>query len=169
MKHAQFILVLFVSVYLVGCGPAKYPSDWPKTYPCTITVTKGGQPLEDVMVLLARTEKHGSWAVSGKTDASGVAEIETSWTHAVSKGAPEGTFKVTLSKTETPPPPSKSDAELEAMSYDERAAFLEAEAEKIRNASAFPASISDPATTQVRIEVKPGTPAEFTIDVNDYR
>ena len=125
--------------------------------------------MEGVTLLLARTENHGSWAVSGLTDASGVAEIETSWTKASAKGAPEGTFKVTANKAAPPSELSISQEELEAMPYDKRTAFMEAEAAKSRNNPLIPRALADPGITKVQIEVKPGTPATLTIEVNDYR
>ena len=169
MKYVTCIILLLGFVCLTGCGPSKYPPDWPKTYPCTITVTKGGQPLEGATVIMDRIENHGSWAVSGLTNASGVAEIMTSWTKASTKGAPEGTFKITLSKAESPFVSSKSDAELEAMPYDMRTAFLATEQAKARANPSIPRVLADPAVAKAQIEVKPGTPATLTIEVDDYR
>jgi len=164
----QGAVLLFVFVWLPGCG-SKYPPDWPKTYPCTITVTKDGQPYEGVTILMTRLEDHGSWAVSGLTDASGVAEIETSWTKASVKGAPEGRFKVTASKAEPPPELPISEAELQVMSYDNRTAFMEAERLKRQNSPPLiPQALADPGMTKVQIEVKPGTPAALSVEVNDY-
>jgi hypothetical protein len=168
MKLIKYIPLLLLFVCQIGCG-SKYPADWPKTYPCTITVTKDGKPYEGVTLVLARTENHGSWAVAGLTNSSGVAEIETSWTKASVKGAPEGTFKITASAAAPPPERSISDAELEAMPYDKRTAFLEAEAAKARNSAAIPVSLADPSRTKALIEVKPDTPATLTIEINDYR
>ena len=162
------VALLSVMVCLAGCE-SKFPPDWPKTYPCTITVTKGGQPLEGVTVLLTRTENHGSWAVSGLTDSSGVAVIETSWTKAAAKGAPEGTFTITANKAAPPAELSISQAELEAMPYDQRTAFLAAEAEKNRKNPLIPQSLAAPGVSKVKIEVKPGTPAALSIEVDDYR
>jgi len=169
MKHITHITLLLLCVCLFGCGEAKYPPDWPKTYPCTITVTKDGKPYEGVTLTLSRTENHGSWAVSGLTDASGVAEIETSWTKASEKGAPEGTFKITASVATPPLKLSVSDAELEAMPYDKRTALIEAETAKAQKNAALPISLADPSVAKAQIEVKPGTPATLTIEVNDYR
>ena len=168
MKYIRQITLLLGLVFFVGCG-SQYPPDWPKTYPCTITVTKGGQPLEGVTLVLERIDNHGSWAVAGITDSSGVAEIETSWTKAATKGAPEGTFKITLSKAEPPVELSISEAALEAMPYDRRTAFIEAETERRRQNPLFPPALADPARAQVQIEVTQGSPATLTIEVDDYR
>ena len=168
MKYAQYAILIGIAVSLVGCT-SKYPPDWPKTYPCTITVTKGGEPYKDVTVLLARTANHGSWAVSGLTDSSGDAVIETSWTKASTKGAPEGTFTVTLSVATPPIEISIPQEQLEAMPYDRRTAFIEAETAKQRQKSMLPPALADPARAKVQIEVQPGTPATLTIEVDDYR
>jgi len=167
MKYTLYIPLLLGFVCLTGCGP-EYPADWPKTHPCSITVTQAGQPQEGVTVVLARIENHGSWAVSGITNASGIAEIETSWTKAATKGAPEGTFTVTLSRAMPPFELSISDAELEAMPYDRRTAFIDAETTKARQKHQLPFALADPARAKVQIEVKPGTPATLSIEINDY-
>ena len=167
MRTITFLLFAVAIIIQSGCGQ-QFPPDWPKTYPTTITVTQDGQPYEGVTLVLTRTENHGSWAVAGITNASGIAEIETSWTHASAKGAPEGTFRVTLSK-DVPFERSISDEELNAMPYDRRTAFLEAEAAHRRNNPVFPRSLADPAAARVQVEVIPGEPAAFTIEVSDYR
>lgn len=102
-------------------------------------------------------------------DQSQYAEIETSWTKAAVKGAPEGTFNITASAATPPPELSISQAELDAMPYDRRTAFLEAETAKARNNPSIPASLADPGRTKAQIEVKPGTPATLAIEINDYR
>jgi len=168
MRPIIFLSLVTAFVIQTGCGQ-QLPPDWPKTYPCTITVTKDGEPLEGATVYLTRTENHGSWAVAGLTNASGVAEMETSWTHAATKGAPEGTFTVTLSKAEPPPELSIPQAELEAMPYDRRTAFVEAEMARARANPLIPRALADPAVAKVQIEVVPGTPATLTIEVNDHR
>ena len=168
MKCINSIALLLVFICLAGCG-SKYPPDWPKTYPCTVTVTKGGQPYEGVSILMSRTENHGSWAVAGLTDASGVAVIETSWTKASVKGAPEGTFKVTASKAAPPAESSMSREEYEAMPYDKRTAVLAQEAAKSRNNPLIPRSLADPGKTQLLFTVEPGKPAALTIEVDNYK
>ena len=165
------MITLFLGVVcLAGCGP-QFPADWPKTYPCTITVTQDGQPMEGVTLYLTRTENHGSWAVAGITNSSGVAVIETSWTHAASRGAPEGTFSVSASMPTPPYVQSISDDELNAMPYDRRTAFLEADMRRHqREFPGLPPSLSVPGMAGApQIEVIPGTPATLTIEINDFR
>ena len=95
----RLILLATVGVVVVsaaGCGGPKRPDGFPVVYPCTITVTQGNTPLEGVSVTLRHSETSGKWAISGITNASGVANIRT---HGQFPGAPMGTFKVVLSKT----------------------------------------------------------------------
>jgi len=177
MKNTILITLLFGLAFFFGCGPELTP-DWEKTYPCTVTVTWGGKPKENVTVYLERVENHGSWAVMGTTNASGVAEISTSWMKASVKGSPAGTFKVSMSM---PAPPFKSKTipdvspeELQAMhpaERERRAAALRAEVERWRDTSPdfLPMDLMDSNKSPVRIEVVPGTPATLTIEVEDYR
>jgi len=71
----------------------------PDLFPCKITITQGGRPLEDATVQLV-PEKDAfdfdfPWYIIGKTDANGTAKIFTHTDHA---GAPAGKFKVLVSK-----------------------------------------------------------------------
>jgi len=171
MRTLIILSLTVVLAFQAGCGQ-QYPSDWPKTYPCTITVTEGGVPVEGVSVLLSRTENHGSWAVSGLTNTGGVAEIETSWTHSAVKGAPEGTFIVMPSKAGPPFQPSISDADWAAMPYEKRDAFMDAEKAKWlqNNPPLLPEKLAIATSSPIRIEVKPGTPtATLTIEINEHR
>ena len=81
---------------------------FPPLYPCQITITQGEQPLEGAMVRLVPETGSFAWGITGKTDAHGTAKMST---HTNYPGAPEGTFKVCVSKIyETPsqiPPPVK--------------------------------------------------------------
>jgi hypothetical protein len=88
-------LVLLVT----GCGPT-LPKGFPKLYPTILTVTQEGQPLADADVLLySATDSSLRWVVSGRTDASGQAQLKTVATAQISvSGAPLGKFKVTVIK-----------------------------------------------------------------------
>jgi len=103
-----FILSIFVVCAFSGCGKEERPAGFPTLYPCTITITQEEKPLDGALVRLVPESGSSQWIVSGKTDASGTAKLST---HAKFAGAPEGTFKVCISKIyETPsqfPPPAK--------------------------------------------------------------
>ncbi len=87
------LVALFCCVAVVGCGRPK-PDGMPKLFPCSVKALQDGVPLADATVTF-----HGGddfkWAVSGATDANGVAKI---YTHGTYPGAPEGEFKVTITK-----------------------------------------------------------------------
>ena len=98
--HKTFIITALALCVLLGCGQRKRPDGLPVLYPCEITITQGGLPLAGAVVRLAPEEGTLAWPIVGKTNADGVAVIET---HVDFPGAPEGTFKVLVSKTELTP------------------------------------------------------------------
>jgi len=112
MQIRILIVAALVLSIFSGCGGRKRPDGLPDLYPCEITITQGGNPLEGASVRLVRETGTTDWAITGRTEANGVVKI---FTHDF-PGAPEGTFKVLVSKTElvTSMPEPDKDA-----SYDE--------------------------------------------------
>jgi hypothetical protein len=113
MPIRTLIISLFVVCTISGCSKEQRPVGFPTLYPCQITITQGGQPLEGALVRLMPESGKSEWVISGKTDAGGVAKVST---HGKFSGAPEGTFKVCVAKTyETPSQfqPPKEDAPYE--------------------------------------------------------
>ena len=98
MKHLQIFATLLIAITIIGCSGAPRPDGLPKLYPCTITIKQDGKPLEDATVQLYDPTVTNRWTVSGVTNASGVAVMRT---HGQFPGAPQGRFKVILSKTVT--------------------------------------------------------------------
>lgn len=96
MKKVVAVLCGLVLLSFVACGP-KAPQGMPKTFPCYITLVDGGTPVADAQIILY-PEQGGSLIISGQTDSKGRANITTVLASYVGKGAPEGTFKVTLHK-----------------------------------------------------------------------
>ena len=98
----RFFKKLFVGVVVALCfcsgcskGPEK-PQGFPELFPCQITITQGGSPLESAhVVLFPKTGRSNGWSTEGLTDANGVAEMKT---HADFKGAPAGDYIVRVSK-----------------------------------------------------------------------
>lgn len=93
-------LFLLLSVLATGCRHVPKPKDFPPVYPCSIAVTQEGKPLADAEVLLFSKDESCRWAVAGTTDSAGVARLRT---HGRFVGVPEGTFVVTVIKTDTDP------------------------------------------------------------------
>ena len=83
---------------LSGCGGEKFPADFPKVSPMTVTVKDGPTPLSEVKIIFypATTGAGSSFASSGSTDANGVAIIKTSQGGFSKLGIPAGEFVVTV-------------------------------------------------------------------------
>ena len=95
MKPITFLFVLCLCLgCLAGCGP-RFPKDFPKVYPMTVTVTDGDTPLSQVQLMFYRVSG-GGCAVSGSTDANGVAKITTSQGAYAKVGIPAGEYVVTV-------------------------------------------------------------------------
>ena len=93
------ILFLAISVFS-GCTKKPRPDGFPELYPCTITIIQDGKPLVDALVRLVPDGHALQWTIAGTTDKNGVVKVIT---HTDYAGAPEGTFKVCVSKIEITP------------------------------------------------------------------
>ncbi|MDR0608910.1 MAG: hypothetical protein LBG58_02275 [Planctomycetaceae bacterium] len=165
-KNYNIILFALLISLFSGCGK-KLPEGWPKVYPCTIKVTKGGTPLEGAMVILTpMTGSGGNWAIGATTDAQGVAVIHTSYTNFTEPGAPEGTFKVTINKSLPPLKDPMPPEELEKLDYMARQAHVaKLDAEAAKRPPIVPKKYSDMSQTPLKVEIKPDAPVEETFDV----
>jgi hypothetical protein len=103
-KKRLFVTLLTVALVLSvpGCGGKKLPPGMPDLYPATITITQENQPLGDAIVMLASADKSVQWSAVARTNAQGVAILETGGQY---KGVPAGTYKVTVTKQEIERPP----------------------------------------------------------------
>jgi len=166
MNQRIVLTVLGVCLLLLpGCRKGK-PDGIPPLFPVTVKITKGDTPVTGANVfLVAPTSISGSWSASGVTDASGLATIETSQGDWKAKGAPEGEFKIYLTKLakfEEPPPPSGDDDASKADFYAERLKRLEAAGKEI------PKSLTTVATSELKISIVAGTGANETFDISKY-
>jgi len=100
MRIRIYLAITLILCVFSGCQPQNRPDGLPDLFPCAITITQGSQPLEGALVRLISEDGSSAWTISGKTDARGVAKIST---HTGFAGAPAGTFKVLVSKTEMSP------------------------------------------------------------------
>ena len=98
LVRSGFVLLLFASLLVSGCQrlPDR-PADLPELHPCTITVTFGGEAIEDVTVSLISDVQGYKWKAGGTTDKKGVVKLKTAFAY---PGVPVGTYKVSFSKME---------------------------------------------------------------------
>ena len=159
-----FALMTLTLVLCVGCGPQK-PAGVPKLSPAKITVVKGSTPVKNANVFLVPDgAASGSWSVVGKTDETGVAVVKTTQGNWEGSGAPEGSYKIYLTKfaeIEEPDMPEDMDADEEAKKafYEERAKRLAAAGNEI------PPQMNAPETSGLAVTVGGGA-AELTIDLD---
>lgn len=117
MKYTTIVPILILPLFCFGCGQ-KLPSDLPRLYPTTLVITQEGKPLGDATITM--NAEGSKWPVTGLTDANGEAKM---FVNGMYEGAPEGTYKVIVNKTETeepdlPPPPENADPQ-QMMLYNE--------------------------------------------------
>ena len=153
---------MLVLCILSGCNRANRPDGLPPLSSCEITITQGGEPLEGAFVQLMPESGVFEWAVAGHTNASGVAKILT---HAQFPGAPEGTFKVLVSKTELEP--SKFGPEPDDVNSPERAKWYDQVTNEKRDTIMYVKPEYDKAhTTPLSITITRGRNRE-TFDVGE--
>ncbi len=135
MNYGKMLLISVACVlFCIGCGKAK-PEGIPSLKPVTVTIVNGSTPIAGANVFLIPSGTSGAWSISGKTDDKGVAIINTSQGDWKQPGAPEGDFKVyitKLAKIEEPPQPAdENDEKAKAAYYAERLKRLEAAGKEI--------------------------------------
>ena len=101
MKYTYLILIVAL-ISFTGCqfGGEKLPEGMPKLVPSTIQLTQDGAPLAGATVSLIDPSGNRQWVPGGLSDANGTIELYTNGRY---KGAPEGKYKVVVTKTETDP------------------------------------------------------------------
>jgi len=94
MNYCRYLLLLLLSLS-IGCSVDSRPADLPPLFPCTVSVTQGGAPLDDANVELVSTSPDTQkYRPSATTDANGIAVIMTYGF----PGAPAGTYKILVRK-----------------------------------------------------------------------
>jgi len=94
----NYLLVLFLFSTLFAVSCSKVPEGMPKTYPCTIKVVNGSEPIIEANIVLHAETPIADVVSSGITDTSGSAKIASLYKNYQAKGAPEGSYKVTITK-----------------------------------------------------------------------
>lgn len=98
MKPTSIIAILAIAIIFAGCNKMDIPKDLPDLHKTVLTFTQEGKPLSDAEIILVSKDRSCRWSVSGTTDQNGVAKLKT---HGKYRGAPIGTFIVTVIKTES--------------------------------------------------------------------
>ena len=157
-------LLLVSTLLLTGCGK-KRPDGLGKTYPCTIEVTNGGEPLDDARIVLLSKTGIG-FSMAGKTDSKGVAKIITEFDF---PGVPEGTYSVSIVKPPKSSFQEKSRAEISKMSMEEGRAYHAArDKAKEGLARIVPEYLEVPSASPISIEVTASGENKFKFELNDY-
>ena len=159
----RYIFFVILGITLSGCNNA--PQGFPQVVPCTITVVKDGVPLPEVTVMLVANGGN-EWFTAAESNKSGVAEIQTFQRDYTLKGAPVGTFKVTLSQRSQ----VKSEftqQQLFDMSPAEKNTVQARRDKLMAESRSFPVEFESAATTPISVEVvKPKT--DIRLDVTEW-
>ena len=99
MKRACILFIVAIITAITGCQRSvPRPDGMPPLTPCTISVTFGGETIENVGVLLrAKNPKH-SWGAGGRTDANGKAVLKTAGAF---EGVVPGEYTISFSRRVT--------------------------------------------------------------------
>ena len=158
---------LSLMLMLTSCGKGK-PEGIPSLHPATVTVKNGSSAIADArVVLIFSGNSTGSWAVSGATDANGVAKLSTKQGEWSGLGVPEGDYVVFINKSpEFTPEPMPEEIE----GNDAAKAAFNAERQKKFDAlpKIIPTSLTTAVTSPLKITVTAGTPAELAVDISEY-
>ena len=97
-RFVPFLLIVFL-VFSIGCRrTVPRPEGMPELVPCTVTVTFGGEVIENVGVLLRSTDPENHWGAGGRTDAKGKAVLKTAGSF---EGVAPGEYAISFSKRVT--------------------------------------------------------------------
>lgn len=94
-KRVGLSVLMSVLVVLMGCGG----SGFPQTYKVSGTVKQSGKPVDGALVTFLSSE--GGKSAVGSTNDKGEFKLST---FGPGDGALPGSYKVTITKTSTPPP-----------------------------------------------------------------
>lgn len=99
-KTIRYVSVILLLVLSGGCG-RNLPDGMPALQPTIIRLTQEGQPVQNVRInIYPEDGELQRWGASGKTDASGKADLYTQGRYA---GAVIGRFRIVVQKAELEP------------------------------------------------------------------
>lgn len=156
-RRVAFLAAAFSVLLTFGaCKAEKRPEGFPELHPCSVKITQGGVPLADAVVsLVAQDSSLARWPCGANTDENGVAKLATYGFD----GAPVGTFKVVVMKTEIvggPQNAEESRRQMQGEDFGVQETFQLVEAQ-----------YRDQTRTPHTIEIKPGSNPEQTFDVGE--
>ncbi len=155
-RNAAIWLALFVVAFLPACG--KTHPNMPKTRSFAVEVRNDGAPLKSVTVTLYSPNAGGKYVVSGVTDENGVATLSTSCGSFVSKGAPDGEFKVLIVENVSVVKTKRFDERKARGGSPEDAGFRSREEyfQALDDARTLPLEFSNAETTPFSITIRKG-------------
>ena len=163
MKSLTFFVSFFILFVFVGCSHR--PKGMPETLPCKIVVMNGDVPQADYFVSLYLTTGNGALTMMGRTNASGVADIQTCLADYTAKGAPAGEYKVTFDKPVELPPDGVDASKLSFAEHGAYHAKRKAEMEKLR---IVPIRLTQQSTTPFEMKLEKGGESKWTFDLKEH-
>lgn len=168
MIRKNIFVLIQITVVVLFSGCAKQPDNFPKIYPCEVTVLNDNTPESGVMVRL-RNQENDNLSMTGITNAHGKAVVRSMIGTYSRPGAPEGSFKIILDKPlktgqELPDSKIAKMSKFEFQEYKNKIAT-----EKKKMLPIVPVECSDIATTKLTIDVSPSRGVKTTIELDDYK
>ena len=158
MKQRLFIsLLCAVVLFVAGCNGEKRPAGMPALHKTKLTFTQGGAPLADAKItLFADNAANTQWTSGGVTDSTGAIQLKTLGKF---DGVPEGTYKITVTKTET-------EGTAEAVEVSDNVGKKPAASSGgAKSYYLVDSKHRSAATTDFVLEVKPGTANDKAFDL----
>ncbi|WP_166831498.1 carboxypeptidase-like regulatory domain-containing protein [Thalassoroseus pseudoceratinae] len=143
-------LLLGLTLVVLGCGGSgedKWTKDRPEVVDAEGVVTYQNEPVEGATVVFAPTD--GKHAASGLTDSSGQFSVSA---FPNSEGAVPGSYKVTVTKMETPSASGGGDGHGEAVAAPK---------------NLLPAKYAETANTPLTADVPASGKTDFQFDLSD--
>lgn len=150
------ILIATLCVVLVAtltsCKKESRPEGMPDLFPCSIKIIQDSAPLADAQVSIVSNDPQiARFPCGGNTNSEGIVQLKTMGFN----GAPEGSFKVVVSKIEALNQPT---------SYEEAQKFEEEGTEE-ESFDLVERQYGDSSSTPLLIEVQRSNPAPIELDV----
>lgn len=160
-------LCLFSVLLISGCE--KVPDGFPRTIPCTVTITDEGKPVDGVFIQIDTVPPTSSLSITAKADANGQAMMQTYLGAYGRSGVPTGNLVLSLQK-EPVAEHFKSDEERAKMTYDEGMKYgkeLKARSDKLPKI--VPEALMNSKTSPLKMEAKAGSSIQWNVKLEEYR